>query len=360
MKRSQNIAWAQVKGGVLIVGALLLFAGGVVIMGDKTKFFIPKGDLKVIMADAGGLKVGAPVWVSGVDVGLVRDIHFAPPGGTHDVEIDLQIEREALRKIGADSRITIRTRGLLGEKYVDITPSTTVSETPLQTVYGTNVARLDDVMAKAGSAFDRLNGIMDKIDRGEGSLGRFTKDSQLYDHLVAVTAELKMFARSANSGEGTLGKLARSSEPYDRLIALLERADETLQQIGSEKGTIGSLMKDRRLYDRMLALAESGTKAADEVRGLSSRISSPDGTVGRLINEREFYDRGIALMERAEKSLASLQAVTARVEKGDGTAGRLVSDQELYDRMNRTVDSLDLLLKDIRENPGRYVKFSLF
>ncbi|GAM09036.1 mce related protein [Geobacter sp. OR-1] len=360
MKRSDNIGWAQVKAGVLIVFALLLFAGGVVMMGDKTKFFVPKGALSVIMTDVAGLKVGAPVWLAGLDVGVVKDIRFSKPNQSNEVEILLEIEHQSLRKVGQDSMITIKTRGLMGEKYVDITPSKTVNEPPLTVVFGTSVTRLDDVMAKAGAAFDKLNGLMGRVDKGEGSLGRFAKDPKLYDHLVNLTAELKLFAHSVNSGQGTLGKLSKSSEPYDRLIAILERADDTLEDIQSADGTLGRLVRDRQLYDKLVVLADKSNQAAEDVRELNRKLTSTDGTIGKLLGDREFYDKGMELLERADNSLQSLQTVTAKLEKGEGTAGRLVSDKELYDRMNRVVDNLDALVKDIKENPKRYVKFSLF
>ncbi len=360
MKRSDNIGWSQVKAGILIIIALILFAGGILVMGEKTKFFIPKGQLSVIMTDVAGLKEGAPVWLAGVDVGLVRAIRFLRPKESNEVEIVLEIEREALKKVGKDSRVTIKTRGLMGEKYVDITPNQTINENPVTVLYGFNVTRLDDVMVKAGAAFDRLNGIMDKVDKGEGSLGRFAKDPRLYDDMVRLTAELKVFARSVNSGEGTLGRLNRSSEPYDKLIAILTRAEDTLKDIQSADGTMGRLIRDRQLYDKLVALAEKSNQAADDVRELNRKLTSTDGTIGKLLGEREFYDKGMSLMERADNSLKSLEIVTARLQKGEGTAGKLISDKELYIRMDKAVESLDSLVKDIKENPKRYVKFSLF
>lgn len=116
MKRSDNVSWSQLKGGIFILVALAFFAGGVLLMGDKTKFFVPKGRLSVIMADVAGLKAGAPVWLAGVDVGVVTQIHFERPEATNEVEIVLEVDREALKKIGADSVVTVKTRGLMGEK----------------------------------------------------------------------------------------------------------------------------------------------------------------------------------------------------------------------------------------------------
>lgn len=329
-------------------------------MGQKTKFFMPKGKLVAIMPDASGLKTGAPVWLAGVDVGLVRSIRFSEPEKNNNVEVVLEIDRDALKKIGKDSRIVIKTRGLLGEKYVDITPSQTVQETPETVIYGTSTVKLDDVMQKAGAAFDRLNGIANKIDQGEGSLGRMSKDPQLYDNLVKLTAQLETFAQSVNNGEGTLGRLNKNPEPYNRLIAILTRAEETLHDIQSADGTMGRLVRDRQLYDKLVSLADKSTEAADDVRELNKKLMSKESTIGKLLGERELYDRGIALMERAEKSVEGVERITDRINRGEGTAGKMLSETETYDRLNRMVDNIDALVKDIKENPKRYLKFSIF
>jgi len=360
MKRSDNITWSQVKVGIFIVAALLFFSGGILVMGDKTKFFIPKGKLSVIMTDVAGLKVGAPIWLAGVDVGLVTDIRFEHPDRTNAVEVVMEIERESLKKIGRDSHITVKTRGLLGEKYVDVTPSQVVAEHPETRLYGTSVAKLDDVMQKAGSAFDRLNRMMDTMDRGEGTLGRFAKDPRLYDNLVHLSVELNTFANNVNRGEGTLGQLTRKREPYDRLMGILNRADLTLKEIQTAEGTMHKLIYDRQLYDKLVAVADKSAQAADDVRELNKKLTSKESTVGKLLGDREFYDKGMQLMERADRSVQALEEITTRLNRGEGTVGKLLNDKELYDRLNRMVDDTNTLVKDIKENPKRYVEFSLF
>ena len=59
MKRSDTLTWSHVRTGIFIVIALLCAAGGVVVMGDKTKYFVPKEGLSVIISDVAGLKAGA-------------------------------------------------------------------------------------------------------------------------------------------------------------------------------------------------------------------------------------------------------------------------------------------------------------
>ncbi|MBV5338304.1 MAG: MCE family protein [Deltaproteobacteria bacterium] len=360
MKRSNQIGWAQVRGGVFIFLALLFFAGGVLLMGQKTKMFVPKGAIRIVMSDVVGLKAGAPVWLAGVDVGIVTAILFVDPKNSNEVGIDIEVDTDAMKKIGADSRITIKTRGLMGEKYLDILPSKQYSGKTPATLQGTSAAQLDDVIQNAGSVFDKLDGIIDNINQGKGTLGKLNKDETLYTNIAQLAVEMKNLVTTINRGEGTLGKLNRDPEPYYKLISILSRADRTLQDIQSSDGTLNKLIYDKALYTKLTALADKSIQAADEVSDLNKKIRSKDGTVGLLLNDREFYDKGISLLTRAESSVKAIEEVTAKVKGGDGTAGKLVNDRVLYDKMNKMVDDLDALVKDFKENPRKYIKFSLF
>ncbi len=360
MKRSNQIGWAQVRGGIFIFLALIFFAGGVLLMGQKTKMFVTKGAMRVVMSDVVGLKVGAPVWLAGVDVGLVTDILFADPKGSNEVSIDIEVDTEAMKKIGADSKVTIKTRGLMGEKYVDILPSKQYSDTPPALLQGTSAAKLDDVIQKAGTAFDKVNEIIDNIDKGKGTLGKLNKDETLYSNVARLAVEMKDLVVTINRGDGTLGKLNRDPEPYNKLISILNRADRTLQDIQASDGTLNKLIYDKTLYTKLTSLADKSILAADDVRDLKKQIMSKEGTVGLLLNNREFYDKGISLLNRAESSVKAIEEVTAKVKGGDGTAGRLVNDIALYDKMNKMVDDLDDLVKDFKEDPRKYIKFSVF
>jgi phospholipid/cholesterol/gamma-HCH transport system substrate-binding protein len=322
--------------------------------------FVAKGKLRVVMDDVAGLKEGAPVWLAGVDVGVVTEIDFTDPRKTNEVNIFLEADHGALRKIGPDSKITIKTRGLMGEKYVDITPSQRYFETPAEVLHGTSIMKLDDVVQKAGATFERLNSVVDAITQGKGTLGKLTTDPALYHNIVKLTGELNSLAVTINHGEGSLGKLARSPEPYNRLITILNRADRTLLDIQSSNGTLNRLIYDKTLYDKLVSLADKSNQAADDVRELNKKITSKDGTLGLLINDREFYDKGLSLLTRADNSVKTIENISAKVNNGDGTAGRLVNDKELYNSMNRMVEDVDALIKDFKDNPRKYIKFSVF
>lgn len=360
MERSNQIGWAQVRAGIFILLTLLVLAGAILLMGQKTKLFIPTSALNITMSNVIGLKVGAPVWLAGVDVGVVQEIRFKDPRNSNEVQVTVEVDREALKKVGPDSQITIKTRGLMGEKYVDIVPSQHYHEQPGDNYSGQTVHTLDDVAQKAGMTFERLNSIVDDIQQGKGTLGKLATDTSLYTNTVQLTAELRELTTTINRGQGSLGRFTRSSEPYDKLMSILARADQTLQDIQNSDGTLSRLIYDRELYVKLTELAEKSIQAAGDVRELNRKLTSQESTLGMLLNDKQLYDKSLALITRADSSMQNLEAITTQIKAGNGTAGKLLNDQELYDKLNKTVEALDALVTDIKQHPGRYVKLSLF
>ncbi len=360
MERSNQIGWAQVRAGVFILVALLLVAGAILLMGQKTKLFVPTSTIRITMMNVLGLKEGAPVWLAGVDIGVVKEIRFENPRNTNEVLIVAEVDAKAHKKMGPDSLITIKTRGLMGEKYVDILPSASFHEQPVTLFTGKVVATIDDVAQKAGVTFEKLNSIVDNVQSGKGTLGLLATDTKLYINAVQLSHELNILAGNINRGQGTLGRLARSGEPYDKLMQILNRADKTLYDIQTSDGSLNRLIYDKTLYTKLVSLAEKSNQAADDVRELNRKLTSKNSTLGMLVNDRELYDKSLSLVTRADNSMKELEAITAKLKAGEGTVGQLISQKELYDKLNRMVDNMDALMQDVKQHPGRYVRFSLF
>ncbi|OGU00163.1 MAG: hypothetical protein A2X80_14015 [Geobacteraceae bacterium GWB2_52_12] len=264
MKRSNQIGWAQVRGGIFIFLALLFFAGGVLLMGQKTKMFVNKGSMRIIMADAVGLKVGAPVWLAGVDVGLVTDVLFASPKNSNEVSIDIEVDTNAMKKIGADSKIMIKTRGLMGEKYIDILPSKQYSETPPSILHGTPVTTLDDAIQKAGDTFSKLDAIIDNIEKGKGTLGKLNKDDTLYTKLTSLA---------------------------DKSVKAADDVSALQKQILSKDGSIGMLLNDREFYDKGVSLLTKAESSVMEIKEITGKIKDGNGTAGLLLNDKSLYEK---------------------------------------------------------------------
>ena len=105
--------------GVFVVLALLFLSIGIFLIGDKDFMFSPTYRLKADFANVGGLNNGADVRVGGIHQGTVKEIDLpSQPDGKVTVVMNLRSPtRNIIKK---DSRASIKTEGLLGDKYVEI------------------------------------------------------------------------------------------------------------------------------------------------------------------------------------------------------------------------------------------------
>ena len=76
----------------------------------------------------------------------------------------------------------------------------------------------------------------------------------------------------------------------------------------------------------------------------------------KKLNEIE-YQKIIASLEA---SLSNIEQITAALNNGEGTAGMLLKDSALYNKLNGTCEAATELLEDLKENPKKYVHFSIF
>ena len=67
-----------------------------------------------------------------------------------------------------------------------------------------------------------------------------------------------------------------------------------------------------------------------------------------------------ATVENANKAMKDVQAITDKINKGEGSIGLLVNDDKLYNNLNNASENLDELMQDLKTNPGRYLKISIF
>jgi phospholipid/cholesterol/gamma-HCH transport system substrate-binding protein len=96
--------------GILALGYLSVGLAKMEVMGQKGY------DLEAEFSNSGGLKTGASVVIAGVEVGRVKSIRL------DDYQALISIHLPSRIKIQDDSIATIKTKGLIGEKYVEITP----------------------------------------------------------------------------------------------------------------------------------------------------------------------------------------------------------------------------------------------
>ena len=136
--------------------------------------FSNTNELNVAYNFAGGIEVGSPVRVMGIKVGKVKKIHFMPnlkmPDGEEvKLEITISIDKDAWETIRTDSRFYINLAGVIGEKFLEITPGSTASLAlqPGTLVRGEDPPRIDQLISQS---YGLAGKVIDMIEKNEGSV----------------------------------------------------------------------------------------------------------------------------------------------------------------------------------------------
>ncbi|RMF12854.1 MAG: MCE family protein [Candidatus Dadabacteria bacterium] len=288
---SHNEAARLIRIGAFSLVALALFSLAALVVGRKAGYFASYYRLVASFESVQGLDVGQPVWLNGVDVGLVERINLIH-GDARKIEVILTIEEDYQEFIRADSVAMLGTQGLLGDKIVNITigsPDQPALEdgdeiqtaAPLE--IGDMMEKIGEVIKSLESSFDEIEGMLADVSEGEGTLGRLVRDSSLHDEGVSVLARVDDLLADLQRGRGTIGRLLSDSTLHDDLTEITGR-------LKRGEGTVGKLLVDESLYT-------SATTAVAVLEGILKDTEAGQGTVGKLLRSDELHARIVELVE---------------------------------------------------------------
>jgi phospholipid/cholesterol/gamma-HCH transport system substrate-binding protein len=299
----------EIKVGLLAVVALVALAigfnflrGSNILSSNKTYYAIyPKVD---------GLNVGAPVILNGIKVGQVKNLELQPDQN-NSIKASLELDKGFTL---GDSTKAGLSGSLLGSKTITLLLGKNSKEysggETLQTT--TAVSLTDIVQARATVLLDTVNSTLSHIN------GFLTKDAQ-------------------TNIQGTLLGARQSTQALQSLIAAnqanINQITRNLAQMSA------ALNKSTAKLDR---IANNFTQLSDSLK------AAPIGPTMRNLN---------ATMTEAQTSLKGVS--TALTDK-KGSLGKLINDTLLYNNLNATAASSNALISDMKENPKRYVHFSVF
>jgi phospholipid/cholesterol/gamma-HCH transport system substrate-binding protein len=114
---------------------------------------------------------------------------------------------------------------------------------------------------------DKLNVVIDDLNAGKGSAGKFLKDPALYDNANATIANVKKFTEDVNAGKGALGKMTKDEEFARKLQDTIDKLSAISDRLEAGEGSAGKLLRDPSLYnnaDQMLVETRGLVKAIRE------------------------------------------------------------------------------------------------
>ena len=295
-------AWV---GVFLIVGILAVLI--VLFVMTDAAIFRGRYIVSTYVPDAGGIRKGDPVRMRGVNIGRVMGFEIQPQA-QQGVAVRLEIEGEY--KVPKDSVVELSSAGPLGGMKADIHPG-----------QSRDYARYGDVLP------------------GKTTVGLLDRSDQLAEQAQTVMLRIQD-ALAKDAVDDLHGSIAE-------LRTVLKQLSATAAEQRTELRDVSANLKKST---DSVARATSGPeleRAIKRVDSLSERLDAVSQSLG--------------------KSSSSLESVMSRIERGEGSLGKMTHDAELYDNLNRAAlnfsqasENINKLTEEIRRNPRRYLKLSVF
>ncbi|MBX3006885.1 MAG: MCE family protein [Melioribacteraceae bacterium] len=272
--------------GLFIFIGTVLIVISIFLLGSKENLFSRTIEIKTFFNQVEGLKNGAPVRLSGYDIGSVSQISLSEDT-TGYVEVKMNINVALKHFIRIDSRATVETEGLVGKKIITITPgspdmpevtngSIIKSKEPVN--IGKIIEETESVMSYMKDLTKEFSEIFAKVNKGDGTIGKLVNDEQLYRAAVSIT---RTADRSLDSITLRLNQvsdfLVSSGTNVDRIIQNVNFAVEDIQSIIKDvengKGLLGMLVADQKLSDSVKTLVNNLTQTSAEANIAASRLA---------------------------------------------------------------------------------------
>jgi phospholipid/cholesterol/gamma-HCH transport system substrate-binding protein len=331
----------ELRVGAVVLTALVVLAVSIFLIGEQGRLFTKKNRYFIEVLTVSGLHQGNPVELNGVTVGQVDRIVLPEDVRRERLVVWVSVDERFADRIREDSHARIRTLGLLGDKFIDLTSGSpeTAPIPPggqIPTAPVTDVDRLlttgEDLVDNMVAISHSLRSVLARVDRGEGLLGELTTDDvvgkRITDSLHSTLGSIESVASRIDRGEGTLGRLVNDPELGDRLRASVDRFEGLLVELQEGEGVLPHLLHDRELRDQVTSAAAELQATSRQLQRWTRELEDADGLLPRLLHDQEYADRVTVELEGLVGNLAE---VSEKLSRGEGTAARLINDPEVYE-----------------------------
>jgi phospholipid/cholesterol/gamma-HCH transport system substrate-binding protein len=316
-----QMRWSNLKVGIVVLIGIIVFVFIVSIVGTEQNIFTSTYKVNFFVTNVHGLVNGAMITLGGLKIGYVSSMVFVTQNGVNGVEVSADLVTKYRSSITSATVAQIKTIGLLGDKYIDLTIGSQTEQTLAENSFIPVVESCDIETAgpqfkTALANFNELMGsakrIAGSMEKGEGSIGRFIKHP-------TVANEVEKFLRSLNT-----------------LMSAVEQ----------RKGLLGKITYDE-------SLSKNISDISSNLKSVTDHIREGKGTMGKLVMDDRLYTNLASFTSRADTLMTKASADTSSVS-------RLVGNGDFYRELLGLIKDLNRLIVDLKEHPERYVKFSVF
>jgi phospholipid/cholesterol/gamma-HCH transport system substrate-binding protein len=300
-------------GALTSIAIAILFIGYSFLKGNNV--FSSENTFYTEYDNVDGLAVSKPVLVSGFQIGRVSDLTLQPNG---KIRTEFKIKNEY--DIPSNTVARIVSADLLGSKAIvfELGNSTTMARNgdPLLSDVQANLMekveplqkKIENLVVKLDSVLSGVNSVLDE---------NFQRDFKSSVHSISVS--LKNLEKITGDVDGLMGA------EKNRLSKILSNMESITMNFKNNNEKINSILAN--------------------LDNLSDDLSKTEIK---------------ATVDNANQAMKDVMEITNKINTGEGSLSQLIHDEKLYNNLTNASESLDQLVKDLKENPGKYLKISIF
>ncbi len=301
----------KVKLGVFIVLATVILTIAIFSVGEKEKLFTKTMKVSAYFQNIEGLRLGAPVRLNGINIGSVSNILIAPDT-TGQIEVVMNIDVAVKRFIRENTQAVVETEGLVGNKIVNLRKGT-MNFPEVEdggTIKGVNPLGLASILEGVSGLLNNTKSltedfaeIFDKVNKGEGTIGKLVNDEALYDNVNSILITANQGLLKATNRFDTLSALVNAlgvgvNNVVDDINKTVVNIDGLILDIKSGKGALGSLISPKSGMDTSItAILNNVVTITNEVKLGAGRFAENMEALKRnwlfsqYFENRGFYDK---------------------------------------------------------------------
>lgn len=310
----------EIKVGVVFVVATailiwgLMFLKGLELLKTSRTFY-------AVYDQVNGLVAANPISIKGLKVGQVRKLYFDQQN-PEKIIVELYILGDY--PISKNSIARIFSSSLLGSPEVEIIPGDSKK------------------MALSGDTL---------LSQTEATLGQ-----EVNKQLLPLKIKAENLIGSIDS-IAIIVQQVLNKNTRDNLVEAIEHVKQALGNIAHTTQNLDTLMGSQR---------NNLSKIINNVESISENLKQNNDRITNILSNFSNLSDSLAVakipytLAQVNKAVTDFDSVLVKINKGEGSVGQLLNNQQLYKEIEKAARDLNLLLEDIKKNPSKYVKVSVF
>ncbi|MFA6704929.1 MAG: MlaD family protein [Bacteroidales bacterium] len=309
----------EYKIGVIGLITILVLYFGIMFLKGKDLFNV-ETSYYAVFDDVSGLYKSNYIYLNGMKVGYIKDINMLDQSGKKFV-VWIAVSGDV--KIPDDSKLSIFSSDMLGSKALKINMGISKTSFEKKDTITSDIENgmIDQLANNITPIVVKLNSVMTNLDT------------------LIVSVNNVMDSKTQANIKASMESIKNSTQNIEHITLNLDKVVE------SERNKIKTILTNAEsITNNFKENNQALTNAINNFSNISDTIAKAN--LGSTITQTNL-------------SLKSLSNILKSIEQGEGNAGLLLKDDKLYKNMENSTKKLDALIEDIKQNPKRYLKFSI-